>query len=145
MCIPIELIRDDLTVAVGCIRQVLQFLDTVHARIRTYNAAKSLELARVVKARVATAAVALLCRDHVEPALLILDFHPFPPCYMLTTVLAYFRVYKKAVIRKFRTTAFSLFCFFQLAMHLFDTARNDVGARRSHAFCALVQKRKLLL
>nr|DAN29231.1 MAG TPA: hypothetical protein [Caudoviricetes sp.] len=35
---------------------------------------------------------------------------------MLTTVLAYFCAYKKAVARKFRTTAFSLFCFFQLAV-----------------------------
>lgn len=63
--------------------------------------------------------------------------------YMLTTVLAYFRAYKKAAARNVQATAFSLFCFFQLSVHRLNATRDDIGARRPHTLGTFIQQRKL--
>ncbi len=58
---------------------------------------------------------------------------------MLAAILAYFRTYEKAAIRIVRTTAFPLFCFFQLAMHHLNASRDNIGARRPHALGTFIQ------
>ena len=60
MRIPVELIWDNLIIPIHGVGKLLEFVNTVHARIRTDNATKPLHLARIVKARMAAAAVAEL-------------------------------------------------------------------------------------
>ena len=62
---------------------------------------------------------------------------------ILTRILTQNTAYKKAAAQKYQATAFSLFCFFQLAVHRLNAVRDDIRPRRPHALGAFIQQRKL--